>query len=384
MSYLRRMCFLFFLLNKRIMKKYSFLAVLCMVPLLAAGMSWAAKGDTGILHIVLCQEDTEDALSGQVIGELMGPKSVLRYSQEQSVEAACEAVGNGKADAAWIFSDRFQEDADAYAAHPGQREPLVTVVEREDTVFLQLARERLYSVLYPHLSYALFQSYVVSELAGGEEISQDELLAEYQVMEVDGNIFQFSRRAPVAKENETGYFLAPLRGLLALLVLLCGLTVSLYFLQDRGDKIFARMPGTGGVFFPYLYHMTAVFDGAVAVLAAFCVAGIAMPMGREIFLMAIYCVSCVGFCSLLGKLCRNAQRLSACIPILALGMIILCPVFITINRFRALQYLFPLFYYLQSVYNDRYVKYFLFYTLALYGADLLATLISKKISRVGA
>ncbi len=363
----------FFLLNKRLTKKYSFLIILGMVPLLVAGLFLAAREDSGVLHILLCQENQEDPLSEQVIRELLEKDSILRFSREASKTAACEEVRRGRADAVWIFSDGLQEGVDNYTSYREREEALVTVVEREDTVFLQLARERLYSVLYPHLSFGLFQNYISLELAEGE-VSQEELRAEYQMAEVEGSIFQFSYRNSqdaVDGQADGNYLLAPLRGLLALLVLLCGLTASLYFQQDREAGLFLRLPGGGGKLFPYLYHMTAVVDAAAVVLLTFYVTGIWISWGRELPLMALYCVACVGFCNLLRKLCKTIQRLATCIPILLLAMTVLCPVFISLKHFRMVQCLFPPFYYLQSVHNTYFIKYFLVYLAVLYAVDFL-------------
>lgn len=120
----------FFLLNKRLTKKYSFLIILGMVPLLVAGLFLAAREDSGVLHILLCQENQEDPLSEQVIRELLEKDSILRFSREASKAAACEEVRSGRADAVWIFSDGLQEGVDNYTSYREREEALVTVVEQ--------------------------------------------------------------------------------------------------------------------------------------------------------------------------------------------------------------------------------------------------------------
>lgn len=374
--------FLFFLLlNKRLLKKYSFLVILAMIPVLAAGLFLAAGEDSGVLHIMLCAEDETDDLAKQVIGELTGEKSILRYSAASSADMAYQAVCEGEADAAWIFAEGFTESVEDYVSDSGETEFLVTVVEREDTVFLQLARERLYSALYPYLSYALFKNYITVDLSVG--VSEEELKAEYRVAEVDGGIFGFSyrnREDQADTEAETNYLLTPLRGLLALAVLFCGLAASLYYEQDKEKRLFLLMPAGTGILFPYLYHLPAVIDGAIAALAAFFITGIWISPERELVLMALYCAACTGFSNLVRKICGTIQRLGACIPLLMLAMTVLCPVFISLKGFRMIQQLFPPFYYLQSVHNVGYIRYFLLYIAALYGLDLLAGARERRFS----
>lgn len=373
--------FLFFLLlQKRLLKKYSFLVILTMVPVLAAGMFLAAGEESGVLHIVLCRENERDDLARQVIEELTGRKSILRYSVEPSADMAYQAVREGRADAAWIFTDGFTEGVDAYTSYREDPVFLVTVVERKDTVFLQLARERLYSALYPHLSYALFKNYVTLDSAAGEDIPEEELRAEYAAVQVDEGIFRFSYRNiedQADREAEANYLLTPLRGLLALLVLLCAFAASLYFEQDKEEKLFLQIPMGRGIFFPYLYHLPAVMDGAAAVLSAYFVTHIFLSWERELPLMALYCAACIGFCNLCRKICGTVQRLGTCIPLVMLAMVVLCPVFISLRQFRMVQYLFPPFYYLQCIHNTGYIKSFLLYLAALYALDLSAALLER-------
>ena len=326
-----------------------------------------------MLCIVLCKEGDGDAFSEKIIEELLGQKSVFSYTEDKSAEAAYEAVRTGEADAAWIFSDGFEKEVYAYTSYQGKREALVTVVEREDTVFLQLARERLYSAMYPYLSYALFENYITLKLAPEENFSKEELRTEYAVAEVKEGLFRFSYHDSAGeadREEETNYLLTPLRGFLLLLVLLCGMAASLYFQQDKKEGLFLLMPMGRGIFFPYLYHLTAVFDGAVVVLFTFYATRILLSWKWEVLLMALYCAACVGFCNLLRKLCGTIQRLSACIPLLVLSMVVFCPVFVYMGRFRVVQSVFPLFYYLKSLHNSHFIKNFLLYTAVLYGVDL--------------
>lgn len=380
MRILQKVFLFFFLLHKRLIKKYSFLVILAMVPVLSAGMFLAAGEESGVLHIVLCGENEQDDLAKQVIEELTEQKSILNYSVEPSAEMAYQQVREGKADAAWIFSAGLEDGVEAYTSYREDPAFLVTVVEREDTVFLQLARERLYSALYPHLSYALFKNYVKFELAAGEEIPEEELRAEYAVLQVDEGIFRFSYRNTddqVDREAETNYLLTPLRGLLALVVLLCGFAASLYFEQDKAEKLFVQMPIGRGIFFPYLYHLPAVMDGAAAVLLTYFVTHIFLSWERELTLMALYGAACIGFCNLLRKVCGTIQRLSTCIPLLMLAMAAFCPIFISLRQFRMVQYLFPPFYYLQCIHNTGYIKVFLLYIATLYGLDLSAALLER-------
>ena len=67
---IRRMAVRYYLYNKRLFKKYSFLLILCMVPLLVGGIRLFAKEESGIATVVLCLTDGEDELAARAVGEL--------------------------------------------------------------------------------------------------------------------------------------------------------------------------------------------------------------------------------------------------------------------------------------------------------------------------
>ena len=50
----------------------------------------------------------------------------------------------------------------------GGRGNAITVIEREDNVFLMLSREKLFAAIYPETSFALFSDFLQTEL-GAED-----------------------------------------------------------------------------------------------------------------------------------------------------------------------------------------------------------------------
>ena len=68
----------FFLLQKRLLKKYSFLVMLCLAPLFAAGISGLAKEQSGIATIALCVPE-KDPVAWEVADRLLAGEGVFRY-----------------------------------------------------------------------------------------------------------------------------------------------------------------------------------------------------------------------------------------------------------------------------------------------------------------
>ena len=241
----RKILVWYLLLNKRLFKKISFLLILCIVPLLVLAMRQTANQDSGMLKIMLCQENPSDELSTEVTQSLTSRESVIQYITGASEEKAIDAVRNGSVDAAWIFPDHMQEKINDFTSKSSFENPILTIVEREDNVALQLSREKLYGALYPYISYSIYYNYIRQNLGQGMFVTDEELKADYEETRVDGGLFRrtYVNNEEVKETEEAGnYLLLPLRGLLSLWLVLCGLAASMYFMQDKESGVFSWVP----------------------------------------------------------------------------------------------------------------------------------------------
>lgn len=366
MKRLRRALLWYILLQKRLFKKCSFLVILCIVPLLAGGMKLVAAQEKGVLKIVLCAEDGETSEAGQIQKQLMEEEGIVRFFEAETRREAENAVQSGTADAAWIFAENFSENLRDCAVGEWQGETPVIVVEREDNVALQLAREKLCGAVYSDMSYDIYRQFVRDDLFRGE-ISEQEMRESYEASHVEGSLFQLSFLDEKGRKAEQAdYLVTPLRGLLSLVVLLCGLAGAMYYRQDETAGMFSWMPSGRSWLFAYGYHLTATLDAAVAVLAALWLSGCFTSPGRELLLMTCYVIAATGFCLVVGRLCGSLERLAAGTPVLILMMFVLCPIFLDIRRLRVIQCLFPPFYYLNAVYHQNFFWYSLIYIVVIH------------------
>lgn len=380
MEKIRKMLLLFLLFSKRLLKKTSFRLLLCGVPLLALGMRYLSAGDSGILHIVLCQEDLSDTLSGEIVAHLLGEKSVIQYTLVERPEEACAFVESGRADAAWIFPDDMQEKLDRFTGGELREGGLIRVIEREDNVALRLAREKLFGALYSHAAYSLYRNFVRSDLRLATD--EDALLQNYESTAVEGSLFRFayvngdSGETDVSAQN---FLVTPVRGMLALLLLLCGLSATMYFQQDQERGVLDGMPLQRRRRCLYLCQLSAVGMMAAAVLAALGLSGVSGKWCSEIIWMALYVVMCMGFCSLLQRVCGNLRRLAALVPVLMLLSFVLCPIFFSVGKLKLFSCLLPPFYYLNAIHNGSYIYRMLLYCVIVFGIDSACNSSAKKI-----
>ena len=357
---MRRLIRWWVLLTKRLLRRGGYVAVLLAVPVLALLLTLGLREESGLVTVALWRENPEDAVSAAAVQRLLENPGTLSCYEAASKEAALAAVESGEADAAWIF----RPDADAVIADfDALGPPAVTVVERRDNVLLMLARERLNAALYPELSFSVFSRFL-RDIDPATEFTPALLLRYYRVRAVDTPLVSISY-ADGGESQAAGYLSSPLRGMLALLMLLAGLASALYAYREREQECFVWLSPWKRRALPLLCHLTALLPVALAVLLALAAARLWGGADREVCAMALYVPACACFCELLRRLCRRESVLAPLVPVLLLVSLLVCPVFLELPRLRPLQLLLPTFYYLKAVGNPAWLLRELGYTVAL-------------------
>lgn len=368
-----RMLLRFTLLQKRLFKRYGFLFMLVLSPLLAAGVGRLSQESAGIATVALYLPEG-DAAAEEIAGRLLEGRGVFRYLPCGDGEEARLMVETGEADAAWIFSEDLSAQIGALAGRRRVR-PVVTVVERQDSVPLTLGREILSAAIFPSFSYAVYESYVRDEL-GLAAMTDEELRRVYDGVTVEGSLFQmvYPDETPGETEDFT-YVQAPLRGILSIWFTFVGLAAALYFMRDEERGVYGRIPVAGRLSASYAAGAAFLLDAGLVLLLSCKLAGVFTTWKREAASCAVFAVCVLAFANLLRLLCRTPRRLGMVfLPLLAM-MLALCPVFLNLQYFRAGKMLLPPWYYLQSIHNMRYL-----YEMALYAVILV--LISAILQRV--
>ncbi len=370
---MRQICMWFWLSLKRCFKRPAFLCLLALLPAATIALSVVARQDSGFLHIALSEEEA-DATAAAVIASLQEDTQFLRFTVCEDPRDAVRLVENGKADAAWIFTGDLQEKAAAFAEEFEAEDTLVRVVERESTLLLRLAREKLTGALYGHCAKQVYLQYIETETAAA--LSSEQLLGNYDNGFDTVELFSF--RYPDGEQAVVteGYLATPVRGVLAVLMVLCALASALFFGQDEVRGLLSPIPFSRRLSAECAYLAAAVTAVGATVFAALTTSDLLSVWYREVALMLLYAVCCVWFAVLMRRLIGRAHLFAALVPLFAVGMLALCPVFFEAKQTLWLQLLFPPTYYLYAVYNDRFLWYMVLYAAVL----VFLSLILQKIS----
>lgn len=341
------------LIQKRLFCHGSFLLLLVLPFLFAAGLGRFAAEESGIAAIALYLPNDDFAV--RQIGErLLGRESIFRFVTCASGEEAVELVETGEADAAWLFSDETEEMLRELAKKRRVR-PLVKVVERRDSVPLILAREVLSAAVYPVFSYAVYESYVAEEL-GFTELEEETLRRTYESVAVTGSLFQMAYPdGSTAQEETFGYVQAPLRGILAIWLTFLGLAAVLFFMRDEERGVYGQLSGARRFFAFYGVGGVFLLDGTLVMLLCLKMGGVFTDLKREMLCAAVFACCVLFFSNLLRLFCRTPRWIGVILLPLGAAMFAFCPVFFNLQYFRVGKRLLPPWYYLQSIHNMRYL-----------------------------
>ena len=366
------------MLNKRLYKKPVFIIILAIIPIAVGAFSYAAKGESGFVNIALACEDNNDSVSGEIVKKLLDEKSLIHFSFYEPPDKAISSMYDGNNDAVWIFPSGMQEKIGEFSKAISNYEAVVRVVEREEKITLRLAREKLSAAIYKYCARAYYMDFAKANTALTEKLSENELYSYYDNLNITEQLFEFDSHTKKAESGEQeGYLVAPIRGLLSVVIFLCSMAATLFFMQDEKNGTFSLVPLNKRNHIALVCVMIAVLNVAVMVLISLFAAGLATTVLRELLSLILYSFCCAAFCLLLKQLVGSIKLFGSIIPLVVIITIALCPVFFDFRGLLSLQLLLPPTYYINSVYSNMYFAYMPLYAVVC----LIATFVLKKLTR---
>ena len=348
------------LLTKRLYKKPAYLALLALIPVLLLLFGYIAGQDSGMITVALAGE-AYDPTAQQVMDGLEASPSMIRFVRTKTAAEAENMVRYGKADAAWIFRADMTELAEQFVEDPGAHNALVQVVQREDSVMLRVAREKLSAALFSCCSRVL---YLKTARENGVQLSEAQLLEKYGAASPGTALFDFSQAGGATEEV---YLTLPVRGLLAVVLALCGLAAAMFDQQDRRLGTFSWVSLRRRGLVELGCQVVSVGNVSLVTLLGLLLTGMGGHWLWELLTHGLYCLCVAGFAMVLRRLCPGEKTLAALLPVLVVAMVAICPVFFQVPQLRPVQLLLPPTYYIQGVHQPAYLGYMTVYSILCLG-----------------
>lgn len=378
MKQLKRFFLWTWLLQKRLLKKTSFLIILAIVPVAVLMLQFFVSGsDHSIISIAVVQEDDDGELLDDVFQRLLD-SDVIRY-ELMTEEDAMDALEQKSKDAVWIIPEHFTKEL-RNMIHKGfkERDAFIEVRQREEDVFLQMSRMQLFGSLYQEISYELFRAYMVDTLEVGESVSEEMMQELYEKNHVQGQLFRYAFSDVNGEEDKLDILTVPMRPFLALWLVLCGLVGGLYWKLDLQKGTFDQFMEKKKPLLGFGCQLLVVLDGAVVIWLTVILAHIGQEIAWEALITLLYAVNTVLFCNLLHGLVPSANWYATLGGLLLLVMAVVCPLFVTSASLMQFSYLFPVHYYIRAIHSPLVAGMGLTYLVVLVLLNILIFQISMR------
>lgn len=372
MKNIKKLLLWLWLLTKRLYRKPTFLVILVLIPLLVLCYSTIDQQDSGMVVIALA--GAEDPMTEQIFEDLQDSGQLMKYKICKSPEEAELLVRTGKADGAWIFPEDLQTHVDNFVKDTEEHGSFVRVIQREENVALMLARERLSGAIYPYIARSYYLRFLRKNYEQLDHLSDEALLQYYDGTDMAQDLFAYED-IHAEKTQQVHYLMAPLRGLLAVVMVSGGMAAAMYTIRDRQNGTFCWVPAKYRLL-PELgtQWLTALNLGAVS-LTALGLSGMTEGIFTELAILLLYSLCVAAFGMMLRRLLGSIRVIGTAIPLLIVVILLVCPVFFDFGVLRRYQLLLPPTYYINSAHNPKYLAYMGLYS----GVCLLICLVFDKL-----
>lgn len=368
----------FAMLSKRLYKKPTFLALMVLIPVLVLGYVALSSGESGVVTIGLACEEA-DPITENIFTELQDGSQLLSFRICTDPQEAESLLRGGKLDAVWIFSGNMEERIEQFAKQPTSANGFIKVMEREDSVALMLSRERLNGAVYPYVTQRVYVHFLRNLAPELSHLSDEQLMEYYWGTNLSFELFDFGDVAN--QQKQTSFLVFPLRGLLGILILLCALATGMYYIQDMENGTFSWV-SRHRQFLPELgCQIVSTLHIATVCLICLACCGLAGTWWKELLVLVIYSLCCSVFAMAMRQLCGSVNLLGAMLPLVIVVSLVICPVFFDLGAMRRLQYLLPPTYYVNSIYNVRYLLYMAEYIATVSGLTVLVQYVKYRVRK---
>ena len=358
----------YLLLLKRLLKKKSYIAMLLVVPLLVILLNAMSSADSGLMTVGVYIPGNDES-SQWLRDNLEEEPGSLRFIMYDDAELLRKDVERQQLTEAWICPEDLDTTV-SQMAEKGHAKNKIEILIREEGLTHMLGREVLSSRVFPMVARKMAVQYISENVYGGNPTDEEiaHILDTYDNYGINGNLFEmgYIDAASNQSEDNTSYLMMPLRGILALWLLLLGIAASMYYLEDESNGLFIWWKSWAEVGRDFLYYEVIMIVPSIMVLIGLKIGGVYTSTFREVIALMLYNVAVIGLASVLREVIHSIKGLGIVTPILIMASAILSPVFIDFKEGRALQKFCPTFHYLYCIHDEYYVK-----SLLLFGVVLI-------------
>lgn len=358
---IKRLGLWFYLLCKRQLKNMALTFFLLAMPvsaLIVRGIPAMEAG--GVPQVALFAED-EDALSQKVMETLLSKDEGVAFYKSPSLSRLREDIIEGRAACAYVFRKNLEASLDRR-----RLENCILLIKNGEELVTGVTNEIVISALIQNYARSLTLNFMkekglladkrASGLSEGDltqyfDRQFNRRLSNGSSLRLQFETLEKSHGAFVTQAIETKAMSFPFRGVMAVLIYTACISGAIQWLSDRESSLFAPMErGFVRISRP-LYILVPALFFSVSGLSSLYLGGTGADFFKELLTMLLYILLNVAFGSIVTLAFRKSRTLTALLPVMILGSLLLCPVFLDLRPYLpiagVLNKLFLPYYYLR-------------------------------------
>ena len=358
----------YLLLQKRMIRKKSYILMMISVFVFVLILRGVSLQDSSMITIAVGIEDNADETALNLYNDFEKNGVVLSYDKYDTPEEAIDAVASGLADEAWIIPADLSDIVREFAINNKVSTP-IQIYARESSVVQFFLRELLEARLFKYISREVFEQFSYDNLGA--------VTADYSSYIRQEKIFRLYEMGDEEEEIQPSYIMAPLRGLIALWMMIAAIASAMYYIHDKKNGLFIYWKTKSEFLREFFYLFVIIFDSSVIALLSIILAGIFTFPVSEIGIMILYDIILAFFAMLIIRIMRNEVVIGIFTPVMITVAAVFSPVFMELRAFEVICRLVPPFHYIKNAADPFYLPGMLMYLCCIGGVVILVDIVSK-------
>jgi len=348
-----RYLIIMWLFIKRLIKNPAFICMIVIMPLLVTIFNKVdTKEEKGILVGVYHEDEELSKLVCETLKEKEGYIKFLSYNNKDEM---IEAVETKKLECAYIFPPDFKERLDNYKI-----KRCITCIESPATILSSLSDEVVFAGIIGEYGKNIAIDFAKeNNIVIGDDLTNKENIARnYERFNTPGKTFYINyeyieadeKNSVEVKDKTTTY---AIHGIVSVLILISGLFGAVKWFEDEKRGLYSSFNTIEKILIGFISILAPTVLMALSGILTIYLSNTYTYMSREFIAMGLYTLLVCGFSYLLKLMVKSGTDICVILPVVTIGSLIFCPVFIDISKFilfiSYINKMFPTFYYLNGI-----------------------------------
>ena len=333
---MKRMGMWILLMTKRLMKKPSFIIILVLLPVILVMYRFIITEDDATIRACIYVPEGSEEFTTKLADDLVTADFQAKFYLVDSEDDLYSDVIAGRAEVGYILPKDIRE-----RFLTKNWDGAVTMVVSDSSQMAPFVNEFVTVVIYTDMMEEYITDYLVNRSGLTFEDGDIRPLVRESLRKHagSGSLFDISYRdyyknEEVSREEvmSENYLMKPIRGTVALFVLLAGLAGLVFWFQDNAEGRFKVMSHEKRPVINYGSLLLPTALSAIVGMVCIIIAGLCGNIFYELLTMLLYVIFVTGVCEIIRVIVPNVNAVCAAIPILAIASYLCCPILIDLKK----------------------------------------------------